>query len=213
MDISRILSLFLAGMFVFLLCACSPERLVVTDMAGQDAYYRAVQQLKSGKTDIDYMAMRYGFLRTPEYQDSLSPAYQTIKKQIYQAIEQQDFTGCIKQADSLLDKNYTDLNLHFVTFFCASMLKDKPKYEMHMKTIEGLLASIQVKGAGRTTQSHLTVMDENELSGFVSVVYGSHLDDATILKKDNAYSAQIWTPLYLKHKKQYIYFKYLAQNK
>jgi len=215
----KIILIFLGGVFLLPLCACTSGKLTSKNTLDKGVYYAAVQQLKQGKIDIDYTTMRYDFVKTKDYQESLSPAYQAKKKDIYQEIEKRDFTRCVQKSDRLLDENYTDLKLHFVTFFCASMLKDKPKYEMHMKIIEGLLTSIRGDGPEKKTAQYVTVIDENELSGFVGVVYGSRLDDTTILKNENIYSALIWKPWYLQHQKQYparqgryIYFKYLAQN-
>lgn len=218
-DVHKIIQSFLVVMLVTTLCACSSRRIISPKTRDNGTYYAAVQQLKQRKTDIDYTAMRYDFVKTKDYQKSLRPAYQERKKDIYQEIEKRDFVRCVQKSDRLLDENYTDLKLHFVTFFCASMLKDKPKYETHMKIIEGLLASIREDVSLKKPAQYITVIDENELSGFVSVVYGGRLDDTTILKNENTYSALIWEPWYLRYQKQYparqgryIYFRYLTQN-
>lgn len=135
-------------------------------------YHALVKQLKSGDTSIDYARLRYSYTKTKEYNPYSSDGERDA---MFEALNGENFDAAVKHAQAVLEKNYVDLDAHFISRIGYRELKNPEKSAFHSTVLKGLMGSIYESGDGQAPESAFVVISTSEeyfllrMNGFRSV--------------------------------------------
>lgn len=122
-------------------------------------YKDLVSKIKSGDTKTDYKKLRLSFVETENYS---SYGYREGREGLFKALNDKKFDEAIKNADSILDKCYVELNAHYVSAIANRELGKNDKFEFHRDIYIGLINSILDGGDGKSTKTAWTVITIDE---------------------------------------------------
>lgn len=164
-------------MFLFGSCSFGAE-------AGKEGpdYYALLKQLKSGDTSINFTALRYAYTKTPEY----APYNRIDKKAMFDALNNSEFEKAAGHAQAILEKNYLDMEAHFVSRIAYRESNNTEKQKFHSSVVKGLLDSIYDSGNGQTPETAFVVIDTEEEYFFLRM-YGYNVVKSSLIK-DNGHS-------------------------
>lgn len=123
-------------------------------------YYTLVKQLKGGDTSIDYALLRFSFTKTKNY-TPYSPD-DADRDAMFEALNGENFAGAVKHAQAVLEKNYVDLDAHFISRIGYRELQDTAKFNFHSAVLKGLMNSIYSSGDGQAPETAFIVISTNE---------------------------------------------------
>jgi hypothetical protein len=116
----------------------------------QKKYEALLEQAKKGEGAVDYKALRFAFFETPAYNPLVG---MIIQRNLWGLVNQGNFAEAAKQAESVLEKNYVDVNAHMVAYVAQRELKNEEKAKLHRRWADGLLESIKAGGDGKSASS------------------------------------------------------------
>ena len=125
------------------------------------SYKALLAELKGGKTDIDYYALRMAFTGTKDYEPYAFSDVET-RKAMFAALAKKDYQEAEKQAQKALERNYLDAGAHAVASIAADRLGEKDKSEFHHKVAVGLVSSIFHAGDGHSVETAGEVISTDE---------------------------------------------------
>lgn len=121
-------------------------------------YQTLVAKVKSGDTEIDFKALRMGYTQTAQYnpygKDENIPL-------MFEALEAKEFTKAIKHAESVLEKNYVDIDAHYVLLTAYSETGNTKRSKFHQTVAMRLIDSIATDN-GSSPESALHVINVRE---------------------------------------------------
>jgi len=123
-------------------------------------YASLLASLKAGNTSIDYARLRLSYMDSPEHKKAI-PAFST-QKAMMAALEAKDFSQALKEAETVLDLQYVNLDAQFVAFIANRELGAADKAEFHRTVFRGLLDSIRNSGDGKSTATAWVVISVEE---------------------------------------------------
>ena len=123
-------------------------------------YADQLAKLKGGDTNIDYTALRMGFVETEDY--SYSGTDKAELEKMYKPYNDKKYKDALKQAEKILEKNYVEANAHYVAYNSATELKDEKKAEFHKAVLLGLLSSIKNGNDGLSAEKPFKVITIDE---------------------------------------------------
>lgn len=141
-------------------------------------YYTLLKQLKKGDTTVDFAALRLSYTKTAEY----SP-YRDVneKKEMIEALNKREFEKALGFAHSVLEKNYLDMDAHFVSRTAYKETNNTEKQNYHSFVLKGLLDSIYHSGNGQTPETAFTVITTAEEYFFLRV-YGYTVAKSSLMQ-------------------------------
>jgi hypothetical protein len=157
----------------------TPKSEPITQNAKTEQKYTAqdyadlVAKLKGGDTGIDFTALRMAFTKTEEY--SYGGTDKAEKEKMLKPFNDKKYKEALKQAEKILEKNYTEANAHFVAYNAAKELKDEKKAEFHKAVLLGLLSSIKNGNDGLSAEKPfkvITIDEEYTLMRFLGYQVG-----------------------------------------
>jgi hypothetical protein len=123
-------------------------------------YENLLAKLKGGDTNIDYTALRMGFAETKNY--SYHGTDNAEKEKMFKPFNDKKYKDALKEAEKILEKNYVEVNAHFVAYNAAKELKDEKKAEFHKAVLLGLLNSIKNGNDGLSAEKPFKVISIDE---------------------------------------------------
>ena len=143
-----------------------------------DKYSHYVQQLESGKTDIDYADFRNSFLDSKQFWKNTG-SYDSLKRQMFAAVKSENYQAVIKLTKAMLSIDYTSLYAHKFLQQTYKILGDTVSQKKYHDIEFGLLYSITTSGDGKTCETgwHVTQIEEEY---FVLYVLGLDLQQQSI---------------------------------
>lgn len=145
-------------------------------------YYALLKRLKNGDTSVNFTALRYAYTKTLEY----APYNRTDKKAMFEALNNREFEKAAQHAQSILEKNYLDLDAHFISRIAYKETGNAEKQKFHSSVVKGLLDSIYDSGNGQTPETAFVVIDTEEEYFFLRI-YGYNVMKSSLVK-DNGRS-------------------------
>lgn len=121
------------------------------------SYADLLAKLKAGDTKIDYMALRYSYAETDDY-DGYGGAPNDARRSMIQAFNARDCDAALKHANAILDVFYIDIDTHIVASRCYGEKLDIGKSGFHRAVANGLEQSILASGDGKTPETALVVV-------------------------------------------------------
>jgi hypothetical protein len=129
-------------------------------MAAEPSYEDLVAQVKSGKLDIDYTALRLSFASSPLY-DPYGAVLSKAKDMI-SAYGAGDCTAAIARAKEILEINFVQMDAHMVTGLCLKKAGDEDGARKERVVYDGLVNSVLKSGDGKTPPTAFSVISINE---------------------------------------------------
>ncbi|HJT68801.1 MAG TPA: DUF4919 domain-containing protein [Terriglobales bacterium] len=121
-------------------------------------YEKALQNLRSGDSKIDFKALRLNCAAS-KYECEADP---DDTKALLSLLNEKKFDEALKKVDKSLEKVFVDAELHYVAFIANSESGNKEKAEFHKGVIRGLLDSIQEDKHGRSEEDAFVVINVHE---------------------------------------------------
>ncbi len=123
-------------------------------------YYRLVKQLKNNDMSIDFQVLRLAYTRTPDYKPY--GADSNDKDAAFKALGKKDFPEALRLAQSALETNYVDLDMHLLCKIAYREMRNSERDAFHTSVLKGLVNSIYTSGDGSTPEKAMTVISVPE---------------------------------------------------
>lgn len=144
--------LFVSFMMIMLGTALFAEAPLIND------YQTLVAKVKNGDTNIDFKALRISYTKTPAYnpyrEDENTPL-------MFEALHAKEFSKAVEYAQLILEKNYVDIDAHYVSRAAYGEMGNKDRSAFHHKVAMGLIDSI-ASGNGSSPEEALQVINTRE---------------------------------------------------
>lgn len=148
-------------------------------------YYTLVKQLKNNDKSVDFTALRYSYTKSRDYKPYSGD--DEDKDAMYKALNNKEFEKAVKHAQAVLEKNYVDMDAHFVCRIAFRETKNTEKQNYHAFVLKGLLDSIYDSGNGQTPETTFVVINTREEYFFLNI-YGYNVIKSSLLKiNDRSY--------------------------
>jgi hypothetical protein len=131
-------------------------------------YEDLVAQVKQGRTDIDYAALRSAYAESAFY-DGYNTDIMSLRGPLQKAFADGDCEGAIRQGQAILEKNYVFVDAHFVLGVCYRRLGQAEQSERHTATARGLIKAIFASGDGKTPETAFVVISVAEEYSVIGV--------------------------------------------
>lgn len=128
--------------------------------AGEPDYYQLLARLKNNDTNVDFLALRLAYTRTPEYKPY--GADESAKDAAFAALQKKDFAEAVRSAQTVLEKNYVDLDAHLMCRIAYREMGNSERYNFHSAVLKGLVGSLYASGDGTTPETAIVVISVPE---------------------------------------------------
>jgi len=129
------------------------------DVGNQD-YYDLVKKLKSNNTNVDFQALRLSYTKTQDYKPY--GADDSAKDAAFDALNKKNYAEALKRAESVLEKNYVDLDIHLLCLIAHREMGNSEKSAFHSAVLKGLVGSLYASGDGTTPEGAIVVISVSE---------------------------------------------------
>jgi hypothetical protein len=140
--------------------------------AQKEDYAATVKRLKGGEQNVDFGALRIAFTETRDY----SGYDDGDRAKLIGALNAKDYKGALNLANARLEKDFVDLNAHYVAAIANNELKNHDQAEFHTKIFNGLMDSIILGRDGLTAANAYDVISTTEeyiVMGYLGYGYPS----------------------------------------
>lgn len=148
-----------------------------------DNYSKYVQQLESGKTDIDFTDFRNSFLESKQFTEK-GTNYDSLKSQVYIEIKNKNYQGVIKLTKAMLSIDYTSMFAHKYLQQTYKIIGDTINRNKYHDIEFGLINSIIRSGNGKTCETGWHVIQIEE-EYFILKMIGASLQNQSIISSEN----------------------------
>jgi hypothetical protein len=145
-------------LLAFLAFAMVPLRLAAADQPSE--YATLLASLKAGDTQIDYARLRLSYMDSPEYKKAKDTS--DAEKAMVEALNAKDYTKALKEAETVLESEYVNIDAHFVAYVANRELGASDKAEFHRAVFRGLIDSIRNSGDGLSMEKAWVVISVHE---------------------------------------------------
>jgi hypothetical protein len=138
--------------------AALPPAIAAPDQPSE--YATLLASLKAAKTDIDYTRLRLSYMDSPEYK----AAKDTSKSEdaMTDALNKKDYPAALKDAETVLESNYVNIDAHFVALVANQEMGAMDKAEFHRTVFHELIKSILNSGDGKSMEKAWVVINVHE---------------------------------------------------
>jgi hypothetical protein len=121
-------------------------------------YSALVERVRAGDLSVDLGDLRQAYTETPEYRAMMMGFYQ----QLWRPLSAGDFPTALQTAETVLQRNYVEINAHMVASIANQQLGNVPRAQFHKSVADGLLRAVMSKGDGKTPETAYEVIDISE---------------------------------------------------
>lgn len=157
-----------------------------TDKAGAKpggSYAAMLERVRKGEGGVDFGAMRMAYTETADY----NPYGGDARREMFGALGAKKFDEALSTAERVLEKNYVDLNAHYVAFVANRELGRAERAEFHRAIFAGLVESIQRSGDGKTAETAFVVISTTEEYVLLNVLGLRPAGQALVHDKGHSY--------------------------
>ena len=129
--------------------------------AAEPSYDDLLAQIRSGKLDVDYAALRLSFAASPKY-EPYGSATGTMAKDMITAFKADDCPTAIARAKEIMDANFVYIDAHRVTSLCHKKAGNEEGARQERAVADGLIRSVLQSGDGKTPQTAFVVIAIDE---------------------------------------------------
>jgi hypothetical protein len=123
-------------------------------------YATLLAALKAGKTDIDYTRLRLSYMESPERKAAKDT--DKAEKAMTEALNKNDYAVALKNAETVLDNEYINMDAQFVAFAANQEMGATLKAAFHRAIFRGLIDSVRSTGDGKSMEQAWVVVNVHE---------------------------------------------------
>jgi hypothetical protein len=123
-------------------------------------YAKLLSALKAGNTNIDYGRLRLSYVESPERKKAKDTSAE--EKAMSQALQAKDFAAALKNAETVLENEYVNLDAQFVAYVANREMGAAEKAELHKAVFRGLMDSIRNSGDGKSPEKAWVIISVHE---------------------------------------------------
>ena len=144
-------------------------------------YATLLASVKSGNTNVDYTRLRLSYMDSPEYKAAKDTS--KAEKAMGDALDAKDYPTALKNAETVLDSEFVNIDAHFVADVANRELGNKDQAAFHLAIFRGLIDSIRNSGDGKSTATAWVVITVHEEYVMLRVL-GYRPSQQSLLSKD-----------------------------
>ncbi|HEX5709266.1 MAG TPA: DUF4919 domain-containing protein [Pyrinomonadaceae bacterium] len=130
-----------------------------TPAASKSNYPALVERVRKGDRAVDFGELRMAYTETADYNPYGGGEE---RGQMFAALNERKFADALSVAEKVLQKNYVDLNAHFVSSVANRELGRGEQADFHRFIFTGLADSIRRSGDGKSTSTAFVVISTAE---------------------------------------------------
>lgn len=146
------------------LVGCTTE----IEISDSDRYLGAVDKVKKRMADADFTSLRMVYTNTVHYKP-FGGKEKLLLNPMFKAFQKGDFKICLNNSKEILDSNYPSLNGHYAAMICQYKLGNREKGDYHKYVLDGLVASINQSGNGKSKDTPYVVISPPEMKAFLDL--------------------------------------------
>lgn len=131
-------------------------------------YKELLEKLKKGERDVDFTELRMSYTETEDF--SPYGGDEDARDAMFSALNSGKWDDALKHSAKILEKNYVDINAHFVTFVANTRKGDTAKADFHKFVVNGLLKSVRGAGDGKSMEQAFVVISTDEEYALLNVL-------------------------------------------
>lgn len=135
----------------------------------QSDYEQQRQRILQGSGEVDFTALRLGFLHTANYAIN-SRKSTDLNRALFKAMDDNQFGRCESIAQQALALDYTNIQSHYGAMVCAFQLGHDERGQNHQWIVRGLVESLQASGSGFDPNRPYQAINANEVDGFLRLM-------------------------------------------
>ncbi len=139
----------------------------------RSAYDALVARARAGDRTLDLAQLRDAAAAAGATSDPVA------RERLMEAVERRDWKAIARAADSVLQRNYVDLDAHYFARHAAKQMGDARQEELHHWLEMGLLKALLATGDGRTEATPMVVVSVDE-EYFVLRMVGARLQSQSL---------------------------------
>ena len=132
--------------------------------AGKSNYDVLLEKVKQKDPSVNFTELRLAFYKSPNYNPY---APMLTYRPMNAALAQKNFEEALKIADSVLAKNFVEINAHLTAQIAHQELGNTERAQFHKFMADGLLNSIKSNFDGKSVDSAYEVISINEEYGLI----------------------------------------------
>ena len=127
-------------------------------------YDLLLEKVKQKDPSVNFTELRIAFYESPLYHPHTP---MMTYRPLNAALAQKNYEEALKIANSVLEKNFVEVNAHMVAQIAYQETGNVERAEFHKFMTDGLLNSIKASGDGKTVATAFEVISINEEYGLV----------------------------------------------
>jgi Domain of unknown function (DUF4919) len=136
----------------------------VASPAAKSKYDVLLEKVKQKDPSVNFTELRLAFYESPNYNPY---APMLTYRPMNAALAQKNFEEALKIADSVLAKNFVEINAHITAQIANQELGNTERAQFHKFMVDGLLNSIKSNVDGKSVDSAYEVISINEEYGLI----------------------------------------------
>jgi hypothetical protein len=148
-------------------------------------YATLLASLKDGKTDINCARLRLSYMDSPEYKAAKDTS--EAEKAMFEELDKKDYSAALKDAETVLDSDYVNINAHYVALLANRELGATDKAAFHRTVFGRLIDSILNSGDGKSIEKAWVVINVHEEYVVLRVLGFSPSQQSLVQKDGHAY--------------------------
>ena len=154
--------------------------------AEKTKYDVLLEKVKQKDPSVNFTELRHAFYESPNY-NPYTPMLSF--RPMNAAINQKNFEEALKIAQSVLSKNFVEVNAHITALIAYQETGNAEKAQFHKFMVDGLLNSIKSTMDGKTPEKAFEVISINEEYGLIRSLGVRPIKQALIEDKGHSYDA------------------------
>jgi len=157
-----------------------------TQATEKTKYELLLEKVKLNDQTVDFTELRTAFFESPDFHP-LTPMM--TYRPLYNAVTQKNYVEALKIAQSVLAKNFVEVNAHMVAHLAYQETGNAERAQFHKFMADGLLNSIKASGDGRSMDTAFVVISINEEYGLLRSLGRRPIKQELVPNKDHRYDA------------------------
>ena len=145
-----------------------------------------LEKVKQKDPSVNFTELRHAFYESPNYNPY---APMLTYRPMNAAIGQKNYEEALKIAESVLAKNFVEINAHFTALIAYQETGNAEKAQFHKFMVDGLLNSIKSTMDGKSPEKAFEVISINEEYGLIRSLGVRPIKQALLEDKGHSYDA------------------------
>lgn len=154
--------------------------------AEKSKYEVLLEKVKQKDPAVNFTELRLAFYESPNYNPY---APMMTYRPLNAALNQKNYEEVLKIADSVLAKNFVEINAHMAAQIAHQELGNADRAQFHKFMADGLLKSIKGNADGKSVDTAFEVISINEEYGLIRSLGVRPIKQALVENKGRSYDA------------------------